>query len=428
MKHMNLTSLRPARHSALAVAASLALATSLPLAAAADRSQEKNPNWSSPPTRNTETEYSKRVYNGDKKLVPVQPAQVKGAKDKVDAARRITESSRSTVPSGLHPYLGDKMPGVGFSALTVDPRETSADRSARTLVEQALAGKQLNTDPKSLEYLRNASRAINLAQVTRTWEWAFGSERFIRISGNGSLEAGVGAGNANYNAQAKVVGTFFNRTRELGSAMVKSSAPAAASAVKSSTLTVDVLGRSRINEIVTDTKPFVKSRNFKLLDKTDWLSGSISVPWIGLGLAFKMTSDPVAVTPRLAIGHASGAGDVTLATGLTTLGELPLVDLWGFAKILARLHFKPVDGKLVGGESIGLAWSTAGQPVLRDARFARSEVSYGAVNLKIKAEWGFEIFGWSLWKDDKTLWSVFKHDGKKTERELFSTVRETALK
>lgn len=400
---------------------------SLGLATAADRSQERNPNWPPSPTRNTETEYFKRVYNGPKSVIPVQPAQVKAAKNKVDAARRITETSRSTVPWGLHPYFGDKLPGVGYSALVVDPRESSADRSARTLVEQALAGKQLNTDPKSVAFLRNASRAINLAPVSRTWEWAFGSERFIRISGNGSLAAGVGAGNAIYAAQVNVVGSFFNRTRELGSALVKSAAPASPSAIKSSTLTVHVLGRPMINEVITDTKPFIKSRSFKLVNQTEWWSGSISVPWIGLGMAFKMTSDPVAVTPRLAIGHASGAGDVSLTAGLTTLGSVPLVDLWGFAKILARIHFKPVDGKLIGGESVGLAWSSTGRPVLRDARFARSEVGYGAVNLKIKAEWGFEIFGWRLWKDEKTLWSVFKHDGRKSERELFSAVRETRL-
>jgi hypothetical protein len=428
MKKKIPTTCRPARHPALAVYAGVALTVGLPLATAADRSQEKDPNWRPPPTRNTETEYPKRVYNGDKRVVPVQPEQVKAAKNKVDAAQRITETSRSTVPWGLHPYLGDRLPGVGYSALTVDPREGSADRSARTLVEQALAGKQLNTDPKSLDYLRYASRSINLAPVTRTWVWAFGSETFIRISGNGSLEASVGAGNAKYIAQAKVVGTFLNRTRELGTASVKSVAPASPTAVKSSVLLVDVMGRPVVNETITDTKPYTKSRAFKLVPEKVWWSGSISVPWIGLGMAFKMTSDPVAVTPRLAIGNASGAGDVTVSTGLSTLGEVPLVDLWGFAKILARIDFKPLDGKLVGGESIGLVWSSAGGPVLRDARFARSEVGYGAVNLKIKAQWGFEIFGWSLWKDEKTLWSVFKHDGKKTERELFSTVRETPLK
>jgi hypothetical protein len=89
-----------------------------------------------------------------------------------------------------------------------------------------------------------------------------------------------------------------------------------------------------------------------------------------------------------------------------------------------------VDGTLVGGESIGLAWTGAGRPVLRDARFARSEVRYGDVNLKIKAIFGFDLWGIKIpWLDkEKTLWSVFKHDGKTTERELFSTVRETPLK
>lgn len=415
---------------ALLVTPVLLLLSSMRGSAAADRSQETNPSWQAPAIRNTDTEYGKRIYNGDKTVVPVRPDQVKSAKNKVDAARRITESSRSTVPWGLHPYLGDNLPGVGYSLLSVDPRENSADRSARTLVEQALAGNQLNTDPKSLAYLRVSARSINLAPVTRSWEWAFGSERFIRIAGNGSLKASVGAGNAAYTAGTRVVGTFFNRTRELGSATVESTAPASPSAVKSSTLTVNVLGRPVINEIVTDTKPFTKSRTFKLLGKTDWLSGSISVPWIGLGMAFQMTSDPVTVTPRLAIGHASGAGDVSLSAGLTTFGEVPVVDLWGFAKIVARIHFKPMEGKLVGGESIGLVWSNADRPLLRDARFARSEVSYGAVNLKIKAVFGFDLWGIKIpWFDsEKTLWSVFKHDGKKTERELFSTVRETPLR
>jgi hypothetical protein len=414
----------------LAVAAGLALTAGLPLATAADRSQEKNPNWQSPPTRNTETEYGKRIYNGDKRVVPVRPDQVKSARDKVDAARRITESSRSTVPSGLHPYLGDNLPGIGYSVLSVDPRESSADRSARTLVEQALAGTVLNTDPRSLAYLKNSSRAINLAPVTRTWEWAFGSERFIRISGNGSLQASVGAGNANYTAEAKVVGTFFNRTRELGTAAIKSVAPASPTAVKSSLLTVSALGRPVLNETVTDTKPYVQNRKFTLAKSAEWWSGSINVPWLRLGLGFKMTSDPVTVTPRLAIGHGSAAGDVTLKAGLETLASFPLFDLWGFAQIVARIHFRPVDGTLVGGESIGLAWTGAGRPVLRDARFARSEVRYGDVNLKIKAIFGFDLWGIKIpWLDkEKTLWSVFKHDGKTTERELFSTVRETPLK
>ncbi len=411
----------------LSAACIATLGTSL-ITHAADRSQESNPNWPPSPTRNTETEYAKRGYAGDKRVIPVQPSQVRGARNATDAARRITETSRSTVPWGLHPYFGDKLPGIGYSQLSLDPRERSADRSGRTRVENALAGRQLNTDPRSIEYLRNGSRSMNQTAVSRTWDWAFGSERFIRIAGNGSLTASVGAGTGQYTAQARVVGTFFNRTRELGIATLRSSAPASPSAVKSSTLTINVLGRPMVNDVVTSAKPFVHKRDFRLAPLREWWSGSISVPWIGLGMAFKMTSDPVIVTPRVALGNASAAGDVTIKTGLETLGSVPIANLWGFASIVARIHFRPVDGKLVGGQSIGLAWNSAARPMLVDARFARSEIGYGNVNLKIKAVFGFEIFGWSLWKDEKTLWSVFKHDGRTSHRELFSTVRETALR
>lgn len=432
MKNTTPTSSRPPRHTALAVAAGLALTVGLPLATAADRSQETNPNWQPSPKRNTETEYGKRFYNGDRTIVPMSPSEVKHAPNPADAAARITETSRHTVPWGLHPYRGDKMPGVGFYQLDVNPLDGSADRSARTLVEQALSGRQLNLDTRSLIYLRNSAKAINQAPVTRTWEWAFGSPKLIRIAGTGTLEASVGAGTASYLAQAKVVGTFFNRTREIAKASVKSSAPAAPNSTKVSVLTVDVLGRSLINDTVTDVKPFVRSKKLELAPFREWWnSGAIGIPWMGLDVTFAVNTHPVTATPRVAIGHANAAGEIAIQSKLECLGEVPILSLWGgFAKIAARIHFDPVNGKLVGGDTIGLVWNSASRPMLRDARFARSEVSYGAVNLKIKATVGFiKVFGWTLWKGkDFTLWSVFKHDGKKSERELFSTVRETPLK
>jgi len=408
------------------IAASFALtAFTITVNAQTDRSQETNPNWPPSAPKDTEVYYPKRVGLGRTPFVATRLNEVPDAQNSRDAASRIDATNRKTTPHDLDAYRKDGQPGVGYSQMSVDPRDGAADRTGRTLVEQALGGRHLNGDPRSLDFLRNAAPAMNLGSLTRNWEWAFGSEKFIRISSSGSLVARVGAGTASHTAQAKVVGTFFGRTRELGNAALRSTAPASPSAAKTANLAVNVLGRPLVNETVSDTKPYVRNlRRWELAPQREWWSGSINVPWLGLAMAFKMNSDPVTVTPRVAVGQASAAGEVVLRSGLETLGEVPLFSLWGFASILARIHFRPVDGQLIGGDSVGLVWNDAGRPLLRDARFARTEVSYGAVNLKIKAQWGFKVFGWALWSQDKTLWSVFKHDGKQSNREILSHVRE----
>ena len=413
------------------VVAALALIALSPavIAQGVDRRDETNPNWPPSATMNTETVYPKRVGLGRTPFRPTTLNEVSHAPNPRDAATRIDATNRKTTPHDLDAYRKDGQPGVGYSRLSPDPRDAAADRTGRTLVEQALDGQFLNNDPRSLVYLANSARAMKLSSLTRNWEWAFGSDRFIRICGSGSLVASVGAGTSSHTFTTKVVGTFFRRTRELGNASLRSIAPASPSAVRNANLTVRVLGRSIVDETVSDTKPFVKPlKRWHLAPQREWWSGSISVPWIGMAMAFKMTSDPVTVTPRVAIGNASAAGEVALRSGLETLGEVPLASLWGFASILARIHFRPVDGQLIGGESVGLVWDGAGRPLLRDARYARTEISYGAVNLKVKAQWGFKVFGWTLWDEDKTLWSVFKHDGHRSSREVLSYVRQVALR
>ena len=394
-----------------------------------DRSQETSPVWSPPPTRNTDSYYPRRPGLNRTPFQPIRPDEVSQAANPRDAARRIDITNRITTPYDLDVYRKDGQPGVGINRLLPNPRETSADRTGRNLVETSLVGRHLNTDPRAMGYLRNAAPAMNMGSVSRVWDWGFGSERFIRISGTGSLTGSVGAATARHNVEARLVGTFFGKTRELGAASLVSSAPSQPTSRKTATVRIVVLGRPLVNETVSDTKPFVKNLSrHELAPLRNWWSGAITVPWINLAMAFKMNSDPVTVTPRVALGHASAAGEVALRSGLETLGDVPLFDLWGFASVIARIHFRPVDGQLIGGESVGLVWDTQGRPSLQDALFARTDIAYGAVNLKIKAVIGFKVFGFSLGDTEKTLWSVFKHDGHRSTREVLSSVRQTPLR
>jgi len=420
------------RHHGILVLAVAALAVAPgPLAPAQtiDRGQEKSPAWGPPGTRDTEGEYPSRIGAGQTPFTTMPPSDVSEARNPRLAASMIDKANRTTTPHDLDVYRKDGQPGVGYSVLSIDPRDAASDRSGRTLVEQGLAGQNLNNDPRSVQWLGNGFRQLSLSEVVRSGSVGFGSTKFVRIEIFGDLAASVGAGTANHRANARLVGTFFRKTREIASATLESKGPPTPGSVKTATLKLDAFGRTLVNETVSDTKPFARNlRGVELAPLREWWSGSVAVPWLGLGMAFKMTSDPVKATPRVAIGNASATGEVGLRSGLELLGEVPLVSVFSFASIVARVHFRPLDGGLIGGGQAGLVWDAAGRPKLRDARFVRSELSYGAVNLKIKAVWGFKVFGWSLWHDDKTLWSVFKHDGRKVEKEILSHVREIALR
>jgi hypothetical protein len=395
---------------------------------AADRSQETNPNWQPPATVKPDESWPRRTYLGDKTVQPVSAAQVANSVNPLRVAQQLTERSRQTMPYGLHLFYGDRLPGIGYYALASDPRSPAADSTARALVEQALAGKSLNTDPRSLAYLAKAARALNQPADTRRGEWAFGSERFVRISGTWALAGGVAAGQVTQSSQARLVGTFFNRTRELAVATLASTASASPTGVKSSVLNVRALGRPLLNETLTDKKPLVRRWNVSPGSGIEWWGGSMTVPWLNAGTAFKLNSDPVKVVARTAQGNAVGAGEVAVRARLELLAEMPLVDLFGFRQLVARVNFVPVAGQLIAGEVLGVVWPGGDRPVLRDARHARAELTYGSVNLKITGKSGFGLVPGLPVVGDKTLVNLVKHDGLSTQRDVFSAVRDTPLR
>jgi hypothetical protein len=154
----------------------------------------------------------------------------------------------------------------------------------------------------------------------------------------------------------------------------------------------------------------------------------MTVPWLNASAAFQLNSDPVRVVARTAQGNAIGAGEVALRARIELLGEVPLVDLWGFRQLVAHVQFVPLAGQLIAGEVLGVVWPGADRPMLRDARHARAELTCTSVNLKITAKSGGGVVPGLPGVSDKTLVNLLKHDGHSTQRDVFSAVRDTPLR